>query len=118
MMNWLQKLFYKLSGHDAKKESWEHELALRAMCNLGIEIGEKHVPAPVMTHGTCRKHPLVLLNERGHGDYCCMMCKEEERHTDRIQPLRPMNIYNDALRTGSGPQTAIHKAVGRLTQPL
>ena len=93
-------------------------MALRSMRNLGIEIGKKQVPTPVMTHGTCRKHPLVLLNDLGHGDYACMMCKDEERNIDPLRAMHPlMSGYNDARRRGAGTNTAVQQSV-RLTQDL
>ena len=117
-MNKLQRIFYRLSGHDARKESWEHEQAKRNMLQTGIEIGKKQVPAPVISQGTCPKHPLVLLTSKGHGDYSCISCKDEERNTDPMRAMHPlMSRYNDARRRGAGPQTAVQQSV-RLTQDL
>src|SRR5947209_2168807 len=107
MVNKLQRVFYRLSGHDARQESWDHEMALRNMRDRCIEIGRNQVPAPVISHGTCPRHPIVLLNNMGHGDYTCMMCKDEERNTGPIRAQHPMmSLYNDARRTGAGTNTA------------
>jgi hypothetical protein len=117
-VNTLQRLFYRLSGHDARKESWEHEQAKRAFLQTGIEIGKKHVPTPVISHGTCPKHPLVLLTYRGYGEYICMSCKDEDRNTGPIRAMHPMmSLYNEARRKGAGKHTAVQQSV-RLTQDL
>jgi len=119
MMNWLQKMFYTWSGHDARQESWDHEMALRNMRQTGIEIGKKHVPAPVISQGTCPRHPLVLLVIKGHGDFSCISCKDEERNTGPIRAQHPMmNLYNAARKQGAGPQTAVQMITPKLTRNL
>jgi dihydropteroate synthase len=101
MMNWLQKLLYKWSGHKEMRKPLDVPTALQAMLEKGISIGKKDAQPLIVEKRVCRKHEMVLLIEIEIGRYICPMC-EEDRHTDRL----PAQVYTQARRGGAGPRTA------------
>ena len=111
-MNWLQKMFYELSGYKDERKPLDVPTALQAMLEKGISIGKHDAQPVIIEKRVCRKHEMVLLIETEIGRYICPMC-EEERHTDRL----PAQVYTQARRGGAGPKTAAQQTM-RLTQKL
>src|SRR5207244_2387731 len=105
-MNWLQKMFYALSGHKEARKPLDIETALQAMLEKGISIGKDDAQPLLIEKRVCRKHEMVLLIEMEIGRYFCPVC-EEERHTDRL----PAQVYTQARRGGAGPDTAMQRTV-------
>ena len=138
-MNWIQKLFYKWSGHvetiierPVEKTSAEVEQALKDALHRGISIGEGHVPPPVYVQtceNTCKRHEMPLQTQTvqlANGTlievWICPMwqlhatqgfpCPDPgDRHTDRIPKPNPMQIVRHAMKTGAGPHTAVQQAM-------
>ena len=106
-MNWIQKLFYKMSGHSDEKKPLDVPTALQAMLEKGISIGKKNAQPMIVEKRVCRRHEMVMLIEVEIGRYICPIC-EEERHK-----MNPLQIVHQGLSQGMGPHTAIQRAAGR-----
>ena len=118
MMNWLQKMFYTLSGHKEARKPLDVPTALQAMLEKGISIGKHDAQPVIIEKRVCRKHEMVLLVEIEIGHYICTMC-EEEKHTGPIRAQHTMmNLYNAARKQGAGPQTAVQMITPKLTRNL
>ena len=119
MMNKLQQLFYKWSGHKETRKPLDVPTALQAMLEKGISIGKHDAQPVIIEKRVCRKHEMVLLVIKGHGDFSCISCKDEERNTGPIRAQHPMmNLYNAARKQGAGPQTAVQMITPKLTRNL
>jgi hypothetical protein len=107
-LNWIKKLLYRISFHT------DVNRALRTVKEEGYQRGKSEM-RPIIYGQYCEKCAFRLV-ETDPDTYECPLCKW--RNTGPMQQLRPMNIYNAAVRTGVGPHTAIQKAISRPTQDL